>query len=209
MLARVLFYRENDTGLLVQCDTHWVWMTHICVKEQSRHWFRQWLIACSVPSHSLNQCRYMYIVNWTLGNNSNWNLINTTIFWQENVFKNVANQEAAILSWPQCGNMRNMHFEHYSGVIMGAMASQITSIAIVYSTLYSRRRSKKTSKLCVTGLFDGNSPVTGEFRAQRASNAENVSIWWRHHGLKEAWAELLQTTFWNVFSKLFLFKFVG
>ena len=44
-----------------------------------------------------------------------------------------------------------------------------------------RRRSKKTSKLRVTGLCAGNSPVTGEFPAQRASNAENVSIWWRHH----------------------------
>ena len=44
-----------------------------------------------------------------------------------------------------------------------------------------RRRSKKTSKLRVTGLCEGNSPGTGEFLAQRASNAENVSIWWRHH----------------------------
>ena len=44
-----------------------------------------------------------------------------------------------------------------------------------------RRRSKKTSKLRVTGLCAGNSPETGEFAAQRASNAENVSIWWRHH----------------------------
>ena len=43
------------------------------------------------------------------------------------------------------------------------------------------RRSKKTSKLRVTGLCAGNSPGTGEFPAQRASNAENVSIWWRHH----------------------------
>ena len=43
-----------------------------------------------------------------------------------------------------------------------------------------RRRWKKTSKLPVTGLCEGNSPVTSEFRAQRASNAENVSIWWRH-----------------------------
>ena len=43
------------------------------------------------------------------------------------------------------------------------------------------RRSKKTSKLRVTGLCAGNSPVTGEFPAQRANNAENVSIWWRHH----------------------------
>ena len=45
-----------------------------------------------------------------------------------------------------------------------------------------RRKSKKTSKLRVTGLCAGNSPVTGEFPAQRASNAENVSIWWRRHG---------------------------
>ena len=45
-----------------------------------------------------------------------------------------------------------------------------------------RRRSKKTSKLRVTGLCVGNSPGTGEFPAQMASNAENVSISWRHHG---------------------------
>ena len=45
-----------------------------------------------------------------------------------------------------------------------------------------RRRSKKTSKLRVTGLCAGNSPGTGEFSAQMASNAEIVSIWWRHHG---------------------------
>ena len=44
-----------------------------------------------------------------------------------------------------------------------------------------RRRSKKTSKLRVTGLCAGNSPETGEFPAQMTSNAENVSIWWRHH----------------------------
>ena len=44
-----------------------------------------------------------------------------------------------------------------------------------------RRRSKKISKLRVTGLCVGNSPGTSEFPAQMASNAENVSIWWRHH----------------------------
>ena len=42
-------------------------------------------------------------------------------------------------------------------------------------------RSKKTSKLRVIGLCEGNSSETGEFPSQRASNAENVSIWWRHH----------------------------
>ena len=38
------------------------------------------------------------------------------------------------------------------------------------------RRSKKTSKLHVTGLCEGNSPVTDEFPTQRASDAENVSF---------------------------------
>ena len=46
-----------------------------------------------------------------------------------------------------------------------------------------RCRSKKTSKLHVTGICEGNSPVTDEFPAQRASYAENVSICWRHHGV--------------------------
>ena len=45
---------------------------------------------------------------------------------------------------------------HYSYAIMSAMAAQITSLTIVYSTINSRRRSKKTSKLRVTGLCEGN-----------------------------------------------------
>ena len=46
-----------------------------------------------------------------------------------------------------------------------------------------RHRSKKTPKLCVTGLCAENSPGTCEFPAQMASDAENVSIWSRHHVL--------------------------
>ena len=49
------------------------------------------------------------------------------------------------------------------------------------------RRSKKTSNFRDTGLCEGNSPVTGEFPSQRASNAENISIWWRHHDHREGW----------------------
>ena len=52
-----------------------------------------------------------------------------------------------------------------------------------------RRRSKKTPKLRVTGLCaggggggGGDSPVAAEFPAQMTNSAENVSIWWRHHG---------------------------
>ena len=55
------------------------------------------------------------------------------------------------------------------------------------------RTSKKTSKLHVTGLCAGNSSGTGEFPTQMASNAENVSIWWRHHRLHGSSVEM--TTF--------------
>ena len=65
---------------------------------------------------------------------------------------------------------------------MRAIASQIASLMIAYSTVYlGADQLKETSKLRVTGLCEDNSPVTGEFPAQRASNTENVSIWWRHH----------------------------
>ena len=49
----------------------------------------------------------------------------------------------------------------------------------LFNRLFGRR-----SKLRVTGHCAGNSPMTGEFHAQMASYVENVSIWWRHHGLK-------------------------
>ena len=63
---------------------------------------------------------------------------------------------------------------------MGTMASQITSLTIVYSSVYSGA-DQRHQQLRVTGLCAGNSPVTSEFPAQMASNAENVSIAWRHH----------------------------
>ena len=65
---------------------------------------------------------------------------------------------------------------------MGTVASQITSLTIVYSTVDSDA-DKKPSKFCVTGLCAGNSPGTDEFPEQMASNAENVSIWWRHRDI--------------------------
>ena len=55
---------------------------------------------------------------------------------------------------------------------MGTTVAQITSLTIVYSTVYSGADKKKTSKLRVTGLCAANSPVTGEFLAQKASDAK-------------------------------------
>ena len=76
---------------------------------------------------------------------------------------------------------------HYSDVIMSAMASQITSLTIVYSTVYSGADKKKPSKLRLTGLCEGNSPVT---LCQSNLHKEVRQLWhtahcktlqWRHN----------------------------
>ena len=71
-------------------------------------------------------------------------------------------------------------FLHYIDVIMTTMASQITSLTVVYSTVIQtqiKENIKAPRHWPLYGEFTG----TGEFPAQMASNAENVSIWWRHH----------------------------
>ena len=65
---------------------------------------------------------------------------------------------------------RQRSVNHYGDVIMDAIASQITSLTIVYSIVYSDADQRKHQ-----------SSASLEFCAQMASNAENVSIWWRHH----------------------------
>ena len=64
---------------------------------------------------------------------------------------------------------------HYIDAIMTTMASQITSLTVVYSTVYSdvdqRKHQSSASLAFVCGIHRG--------RWQRASYAENVSIWWR------------------------------
>ena len=59
------------------------------------------------------------------------------------------------------------HQTHYDDVIMSAMASQITSPTIVYSTVYSRHRSKKHQSSASLAFMRGiqrwpvNSPNKG------------------------------------------------
>ena len=79
----------------------------------------------------------------------------------------------------------NPQIQHYSDVIMSAMASQITCVSSVCTTVCSggdqRKHHGSASPAFVRGIhwWPVDSPPW-----QRASNAENVSIWWRHHGPK-------------------------
>ena len=69
-------------------------------------------------------------------------------------------------------SLHGMNPTNYSDGIMGAIASQITSITIVYSAIYSdadQRIHQSSASLA--------------FDRTKASNAEKVSILWRYHRL--------------------------
>ena len=63
---------------------------------------------------------------------------------------------------------------HYSDVIVGAMTSQITASRL-FTQPFIQAQIKENIKA------PRHWPLCGEFTAQMASNADNVSIWWRHH----------------------------
>ena len=88
---------DDDDDWTADGLTHWGRVTHICVGNLTIIGSTAW----SVPNHYLNQC--WIIVNWTLRNKLQWNLIrNSNIFIQENAFESVVYEMAAILSRPQC-----------------------------------------------------------------------------------------------------------
>ena len=62
----------------------------------------------------------------------------------------------------------------------------------LFAQPFVQAQVKRISKLYVTGLCEGISPVTGEFPTQMASNAEIVSIRWRHHEMQIAHQDELQ-----------------
>ena len=51
----------------------------------------------------------------------------------------------------------------------------------LFTQQFIRAQIKENIKVSRHWPLCGNSPGTSEFPAQMASNAENVSIWWRHH----------------------------
>ena len=119
----------------------------------------------------------------------------SSIFIQENVFERVVWKTTAILCRPQCVNGLTQRIccvwryslshtvctypLHCSDVIMSAIASKITGAPIVFSTACSGAHQRNIKSLRRWPLW-GKPLVTYGLPSQRASNAENVSIWWRH-----------------------------
>ena len=71
---------------------------------------------------------------------------------------------------------------HYNDVIVGAIASLITCLMIVYSTVYSdadqRKHQSSASLACVRGIHQG--PVNSPHRWPVTRKI--FPFWWRHHG---------------------------
>ena len=98
--------------------------------------------------------------------------------------------------------------EYYSGVIMSAIASQITSVSVVSSTVCSGADQRKHHSSALLAC-EGNPPVTDGFSLQRASNTENVSIWRRHYGSQTSDIEHMEVCIFKIngiFHWYFLFR---
>ena len=119
-----------------------------------------------------------------------------TWFWRQNdvvtsFWRHINVVIASRVRWVVVKQTRYSGILHHSDVIMSAKASQISGVSIFWSAVCSGEDQRKTSKLRVTVLCEWNPPVTRGFPSQRASNAENVSIWWRHRELNLATAAVL------------------
>ena len=131
--------------------------------------------------------KWWYIVNLTLRNTFQSHIWNSEVLIQEYAFENIICKMVAILFQPQCVNGDGISY-HYSDIIMGVIISQITSLTIVYSTIYSDAGSKKASKLRTTGLCAGNSPVTGLISQKTpVSVLPSLSKIYESHGSTTLW----------------------
>ena len=98
---------------------------------------------------------------------------------------------SGMVIWPACGSrfVANLTKSatahrrgHYGDVIMSAMASQITGVPIVCLNVCSDTdQRKQTSQPRGIDWWPVDSPVDSPHNSQRASNAEDVSIWWHQH----------------------------
>ena len=121
------------------------------------HWFRKWLGAVQATSHYLNQWWLVYrriyasrgFNELSAHYNCFMHITTPPLWWHVHNFE-------AILSALLNLNLEWNSVTHYTDVIMAAIASQITSLTIVYSTVYSdadqRKHQSSASLAFVRGI---------------------------------------------------------
>ena len=88
--------------------------------------------------------------------------------------------------------MRNHSLQTTAGFVFLSTIHSLQDITLtskwpqwLFTQLFIQAQIKENIKAPRHWPLCGEFPGTGEFPAQMASNAENVSIWWRHHELRE------------------------
>ena len=136
-----------------------------------------------IPEHLGNGCYCILCLCYFLAKSYGW-IPNETIDWS---YTSMCLDVSAGQFAKWCHEDNNLllnitkFLPHYTDVIMGAIASQFTSLAIVYSTIYSdadqRKHQSSQSLAFVWGIHRG--PVNSPYKWP--VTRKNVFIWWRHH----------------------------
>ena len=128
-------------------------VSHICFSELGQHWFRYWLVAYSALSHYPNQ--RWDVINWTLRNKLQWNFNqNTNIFIQENVSENII--------CGRCVNRWSVDSPRQALVTWKAF-----HVMVLPWKLPLHMMTSSNGNIFLLAICAGNSPVPGEFPAQR------------------------------------------
>ena len=94
-----------------------------------------------------------------------------------------------LFSWWFIAKQAKSHRDDYNDVKMSAISSQITSVSIVYSTVCSGADQRKHQSSASLAFLRGIHRWLVNSHT-KASNAENISIWWRHHEVERDSATL-------------------
>ena len=95
----------------------------------------------------------------------------TCITYDMLVYLHIETNDIILILWASCAVLLRRRQ-------VTAMTSRFTC---QLSVSCARTHNKGKSKACVTGPLWGESTADRRIPAQRDSNAENVSIWWRHN----------------------------
>ena len=166
--------RPSLTTVVIWVRSGWRLSTRVCVfrawthgvKTPWRHQiedFSELLALCAGNSPVTGKFpsqRASYAEFWCLIDvgQSKWLNKPSIWWWFETLWRQLWRQIVMTLQWRHNGRDGVSNHQHHDCLL---------------NRLF-RRRSKKTSKLLVTGLYAGKSPGTGEFPAQMASNADDV-----------------------------------
>ena len=93
----------------------------------------------------------------------------------------------------------------HCSVIMSRMASQITGDTIVHSTVQAqiKENTKAPRHWPLWGESTGD-----QWIPRSACNAENVSIWWRHHGRHAIIWTNDDVVYWGIYGSLGLINYI-